>query len=399
MRGSPLPRGVWLLGWVSLATDAASEAIYALLPFFLTTLLGAGALSIGIVEGAADAINSVLKLASGRWSDRAARRRPLVLAGYALSSAVRPLMSLATSATHVFAVRFVDRVGKGIRGAPRDAWLATLATPATRGRVFGFHRGMDHAGAIVGPVLATIFLSAFPGEYRTLFALSLVPGVIAVLLVFFVREADDPAMRSPPAAVTSTVTATATTAPPAAALPPRLRQFLIVLTVFTLGNSTDAYLLLRLTDAAGGPQTVPLMWAALHVVKASASFVGGAWSDRAGRRRVIALGWCVYAAVYIGFALSRTLPALLTWFLIYGVYFGLTEGTEKALVADLTPPSSRGTAFGVLTAVQGIGALAASLLFGVVWTAVGPSAAFATGAALALVATGALLVTLRERPV
>lgn len=388
MRGAPLPRGVWLLGWVSLATDAASEAIYALLPFFLTTVLGAGALSIGIVEGAADAINSVLKLASGRWSDRAARRRPLVLAGYALSSAVRPLMSLAASWTQVFAVRFVDRIGKGIRGAPRDAWLASLATPETRGRVFGFHRGMDHAGAIVGPVFATLFLVAFPGEYRTLFALSIVPGLISVLLVSLVREADHPVAR-PPAVAGVDVSVP---------LPPRLRQFLVVLALFTLGNSTDAYLLLRLTDAAGGPQAVPLMWAALHVVKAGASFIGGAWSDRVGRRRVIALGWCVYAAVYIGFATSRTLPALLMWFLVYGVYFGLTEGTEKALVADLTPPERRGTAFGLMTAVQGIGALAASLLFGVIWTAWGPSAAFGTGAGLALTATAALFVVLRERP-
>lgn len=388
MRGASLPRGVWLLGWVSLATDAASEGIYALLPFFLTTVLGAGALSLGIVEGAADAVNSVLKLASGRWSDRTERRRPLVVAGYALSSAVRPLMSLAASWTQVFAVRFVDRIGKGIRGAPRDAWLASLATPETRGRVFGFHRGMDHAGAIVGPVVASLFLVAFPGQYRALFALSIVPGLIAVLLVTLVREADHPVTRS-------SVVAGADVPVP---LPPRLRRFLLVLAVFTLGNSTDAFLLLRLTDAAGGPQAVPLMWAALHVVKASASFVGGAWSDRVGRPRVIALGWCVYAAVYLGFAASRTLPVLLTWFLVYGVYFGLTEGTEKALVADLSPPASRGTAFGLLTAVQGFGALAASLLFGVIWTAWGSAAAFGTGAGLAMVATAALLVALRERP-
>jgi len=272
MRGPSLPRGVWLLGWVSLATDAASEAIYALLPFFLTSVLGAGALSIGIVEGVAEAVNSLLKVASGRWSDRTRRRRPLVFAGYALSSAIRPLMGLAASWSQVFAIRFIDRIGKGIRGAPRDAWLAGLATPGTRGRVFGFHRGMDHAGAIVGPLLATVFLYFFPGQYRTLFALTIVPGTIAVLLIVLAKES--------PGVEVQAATTTPTASSSIGGLPASLKHFLVILSVFTLGNSTDAYLLLRLTDAAGGPQLVPLMWAALHGVKASVSFIGGAWSDR-----------------------------------------------------------------------------------------------------------------------
>ena len=183
-----LPRPVWLLGWVSLATDAASEAIYPLLPFFLIQVLGAGAVSLGIVEGAAEAANSVLKILSGRLADRSRAKRPIVIAGYALSSAVRPLIALAQSWTHVFTVRLVDRIGKGIRGAPRDAMLATWATPSTRGKVYGFHRAMDHAGAIVGPAVASLFLLFYPGEYRTLFALTIIPGAIAVLLIFFVRE-------------------------------------------------------------------------------------------------------------------------------------------------------------------------------------------------------------------
>lgn len=388
MRGSSLPRAVWLLGWVSLATDAASEAIYPLLPFFLTSVLGAGVLSLGIVEGAAEAVNSFLKILAGRWSDRSVGRRPLVLMGYALSSAVRPLMGLAGSAVHVFAIRFVDRVGKGIRGAPRDALLAVLSTSETRGRVFGFHRGMDHAGAIVGPVLAFLFLLSYPGAYRALFALAVIPGAVAVLLILLVRE---------PATIARDRPADASTVATASPWLSRdLRAFLVVLALFTIGNSTDAYLLLRLTEAAGGATMVPLMWAALHVVKASVSFIAPGWSDRIGRRRVIGLGWIVYALVYIGFAMSTTLASLLVWFLLYGIYFGCAEGTEKALVADLTPATARGTAFGVYTAVQGIGALFASLLFGLLWTLVGPRVAFATGATIALLATAALFTVVPE---
>jgi MFS family permease len=368
---------------VSLATDTASEAIYPLLPFFLTTVLGAGAVSLGIVEGVAEAANSALKIWSGRLADRSRSKRPIVLAGYVLSSAVRPMVAVATTWTHVFLVRFVDRVGKGIRGAPRDALLALYATPGTRGRVYGFHRAMDHAGAVLGPILASAFLLLYPGAYRTLFALAIVPGAVAVALIFFVREPRRSTPSSQPLASSLQLPIPGSRAP----LPREFTRFMAVLAIFTLGNSTDAFLLLRLTDAAGGAEYVPLMWAALHVVKASTSFLGGVWSDRIGRRSVIAAGWIVYAAVYAGFAVATTLPVLLAWFLVYGLYFGLTEGTEKALVADLSPEGRRGFAFGVLTAVQGLGALAASVVFGVIWSFAGSAVAFSVGAALSLTAT------------
>ena len=391
----PLPRVVWLLGWVSLATDAATEAVYPLLPFFLTQVLGAGALSLGIVEGAAEAVNSALKLWSGRASDRRRRKRPMVLAGYAISSLLRPLIAMAQSWPHVFAVRVADRLGKGIRSAPRDAMLAASATPTTRGRVFGFHRGMDHLGAVVGPLLATAFLWWSPGSYRTLFALTMVPGAVAVVLLLLVREDEGPAR------------AAHATPPPASLVPgggdagvPRvpseLRAFFAVLALFTLGNSTDAFLLLRLTDAAGGARVIPLLWAALHLVKAAASLLGGDWSDRIGRRRVIGLGWLVYAVVYAGFAVSRSFSALVAWFLVYGLYFGFTEGTEKALVADLAPAAIRGETFGIYNALTGIGALAASVVCGLVWTAFGSTAAFALGSVLALTATALLAVVVRR---
>ena len=386
-----VPPAVRLLGWVSLATDSATEAIYPLLPFFLTEVLGAGAVSLGIVEGAAEAANSVLKVLSGRMADRARSKRPLVLAGYGLSSAVRPLMAIAGSWVHVFAIRLFDRVGKGVRGAPRDAMLAAWATPQTRGRIYGFHRGMDHIGAVVGPVLASLFLLFYPGQYRTLFALTIVPGAIAVLLILYLPEeaaTTSKDIRQP----AETAASDAGVGTSDERLPRNLKRFMLVLSIFMIGNSTDAFLLLRLTDAAGGAKFVPLMWSALHVVKAAMSLVGGSWSDKVGRRAVIATGWIVYAAVYAGFAFSSSLTALLIWFLVYGVYFGLTEGTERALVADLAPVARRGFTFGVYNAVQGVGALVASVLFGVIWTEVGPAAAFFTGALLALTATVLLLV-------
>src|SRR4051812_38211015 len=284
------PRAVWLLGWVSLATDSATEAIYPILPFFLTRVLHAGAISLGVVEGAAEAVNSVLKIWSGRAADRAKSKRPLVLFGYSVSSLARPLIAVTTSWVQVFVVRVLDRVGKGVRGAPRDAMLAVWTTPQTRGAVYGFHRAMDHMGAVVGPVLATVFLYFYPEHYRTLFALTIVPGAIAVTLILFVDERSPaPANATPSAAPRSDGDAprrgaTVDRERHDAGLPREFTTFMVVLTIFTLGNSTDAFLLLKLTDVAGSAEYVPLMWAALHVVKATSSVVGGGWSDRAGRR-------------------------------------------------------------------------------------------------------------------
>jgi MFS family permease len=394
------PRAVWLLGFVSLATDSATEAIYPLLPFFLTRVLGAGAVSLGTVEGAAEAVNSLLKIWSGRMADRARRKRPLVLLGYSISSIARPFIAAAATWGQVFAVRVLDRVGKGIRGAPRDAMLALWSTPATRGRVYGFHRAMDHTGAIVGPTLASIYLYFYPDGYRTLFALTIIPGATAVVLILFVPESvhEAPGTKAPG---TSTKTPGTSTEHPSPSirhhLPGSFTAFMLVLMLFALGNSTDAFLLLKLTDAAGSAKFIPLIWAALHVVKAAVSVVGGSWSDRVGRRGVIALGWLIYAAVYTGFAISTSLTALVAWFLVYGFYFGFAEGTEKALVADLAPAASRGFAFGIFNAVQGLGALAASIMFGVLWRAFGAPTAFGVGAALALIATALLPVAVPRR--
>ena len=393
-----LPRPVWLLGLGSLLTDTASEAIYPLLPIFLTRVLGGTAFSLGLIEGAAEAANSLLKVLSGHVSDRWNRRKPIVLAGYSLSSAVRPLIGLVTSWPQVLLIRFTDRVGKGVRGAPRDAILADCATPETRGRVFGFHRAMDHVGAILGPTLATLFLLAWPGEYRSLFAATLVPGALAVWMLSLVRE-DETARAS--VAGSARRSAAAPGQAPTSGSPERMPRgyygFLGVLLLFTLGNSADAFLLLRLTDIGIHPAMIPLLWAALHVVKASVSVVGGLQSDRMGRRSIIGIGWIVYALVYGGFALATSPATLIACFLVYGFYYGFAEGTEKAFIADLAPASLRGTAFGVYNAVLGIGAFVASVLFGLIWKQLGAPTAFGTGALLALASTVLLFVAVHER--
>ena len=381
MRG--LPAGVWLLGAVSLLNDVASEAIYPLLPFFLTTVVGATAVSLGIIEGIAEAASSVLKVLSGALSDRWRRRKPIVLFGYSLSGAARPFVSIASAWWIVLALRFIDRVGKGIRGAPRDALLADFADHTNRGKIYGFHRAMDHTGAVAGPLLASAFLIAFPDRYRMLFALTAIPGAATVVLLAFLKEPKaDPKIGStnPKSLI------------PNPGLPTALKRYLLVLSIFMLGNSADAFLLLRLTEAAGGPQLIPLFWALLHVVKMSVSLIGGSASDRLGRRPLIATGWIVYAAVYAGFAISASVWALVTWFLVYGVYYGCVEGTERALVADFAPATQRGTAFGIYNAVAGIGALVASVVFGLIWSAFGAPAAFALGSLLAITAAVLLFV-------
>lgn len=372
-----LPRPVWLLGWVSFFTDTASEMVYPLLPLFLTRVIGAGAMSLGVIEGLAEAANSVLKVVSGRLTDKWGAPKPLVLAGYGLSSAVRPLIGLATSWVHVLTLRFTDRLGKGIRGAPRDAMLASFAAPHQRGRVFGFHRAMDHAGAVLGPLLASVFLFVYPGEYRTLFTLTLIPGAIVMLVLWRVP---DTRRASPPADTASSV-------PGIRELPSAYYRALAVIMLFTLGNASDAFLLLRLSDLGIAAFWIPLLWSALHVVKVIASLGGGELSDRFGRRRLIALGWIAYALVYAGFGWFERPLIVVAIFLSYGVYFGLTEGVEKAWIADMAPATAHGTAFGIYNAGLGLGSLAASLLFGFLWTRVSPEAAFLTGASLALLAT------------
>lgn len=370
-----LGRNVLALAAVSLLTDVASDMTYPLLPLFLATTLGASATAVGAIEGAAESTAALLKLASGWMSDRVPRRKPLVLAGYGIASLIRPLIGLAQSAAQVLAIRVTDRIGKGIRGAPRDALIADSVDPAIRGRAFGFHRAADHAGAVVGPLLAFALLHWAGLEVRQIFLLTAIPGALAVAAVLF-------GVREVPRETPEKSRKLDLRAP----LGRRFWSFLAVLLVFTLGNSTDAFLLLRARDLGIDAALIPILWALLHVIKSLSSTPGGALSDRIGRKPLLIAGWVLYAAVY--FALARADAAWQAWalFAVYGIYFGLTEGVEKALVADLVPEDRRGAAFGWYNLALGIGALPASLLFGAIWDRAGAPAAFGFGAAMALVA-------------
>ncbi|WP_025412924.1 MFS transporter [Gemmatirosa kalamazoonensis] len=390
-----LGRNVVALSAVSLFTDASSEMIYPLLPIFLQVVLGATASTVGAIEGAAESVAALLKLASGWWSDRVRRRKPLVVAGYTIASVARPLVAVAATPAHVLLVRLVDRVGKGIRTSPRDALLADSVDPAVRGRAFGFHRAADHAGAVVGPLVAFALLQVGHLSMRSVFWLAAVPAALAVLtLVLAVREAPGPSLPPAPGAppreqhddapvpAPNRTDAHADAATHGRAFP----TFLGAVTLFTLGNSSDAFLLLRARQLGVPVALVPVLWSAFHVVKSASSTPGGALSDRYGRKPLIVAGWLLYAAVYLAFGRVETAWAAWALFGVYGLFFGLTEGTEKALVADLVPRARRGTAFGWYNLAIGLAALPASLLFGFVWDRVGPPAAFTLGAFLALLA-------------
>jgi MFS family permease len=371
-----LPANVVALAAVSFLTDVATEMAYPLLPVFLSAVLKVSATSVGAIEGAAESTAAILKLLSGWWSDRVARRKPMVVWGYGLASAVRPLVGLAQSFSQVLAIRVTDRVGKGIRSSARDALIADSVDPRYRGRAFGFHSAGDNAGAMLGPLITFALLRWEGLDLRKVFLLTAIPGALAMLvLIFWVRE----------------VPRTADTPKPKAGrleggMSGRFWAFLGVLVLFTLGNSTDAFLLLRANQLGVTMALIPILWAVLNVVKAVTNTPGGILSDRLGRKPLIVAGWLVYAAVYFAFAKAHAPWQAWALFAGYGLYFGLTEGVQNALVVDLVPAERRGAAFGWYNLAIGIAALPASLLFGAVWDRWGSATAFEMGAAIALLA-------------
>jgi len=382
-----ITRNVFILGIVSFLTDVSSEMIYPLLPTFLTTVLGASPVFLGLIEGAAESTAAFMKLVSGAWADRVRDRTRLVLAGYSLSSFSRPLIAAVTSVGTVLAIRVTDRIGKGIRSSPRDAIIADSVGPSVRGKAYGFHRAMDHAGAVVGPLFATGLLAWFVKDLRILFWWAALPGLLAVLVVLLgVRDvaAKTPLPRENGRFLLQLPTGT-------------LRTYVLILLLFTLGNSSDAFLLLRAGQLGTPTAGLPLIWMMLHVVKMLAVMPFGALSDRLGRRGIIVAGWIIYALTYVGFAVATT--AWHTWCLfgLYGLFYGLTEGVERAFLADLAPATQRGLAFGWYNFVVGVGALPASLIFGFLWQRVSPSAAFGWGAVLAAVSACLLLWGVRNR--
>jgi MFS family permease len=356
--------------------------VVPLLPAFLVAL-GGGAEALGAIEGAAEATASLFKYLSGRWSDRARRLLPLAVGGYAIAGVVRPLLALARVPWHVFAVRCADRVGKGIRTSPRDKLLAASADRERLAEAYSFHRGMDHLGAALGPLCAAALLFLWPGQVRRVFALAAIPGALAVGLLFAVRETDA-STSNPPSTSTPTSTSIANpTSPP--------RRLLGAIFLFTLGNSTDALLLLRAQELGVPTALLPVLWTLLHLVRAATSWPLGRLADRLGRRASLSAGWGWYAICYLGFAAASAPWHAWALFAAYGLVAALSEGTERALVASSVPQERRGRALGLYNLVSGTGLLAASAIAGAVWERVSPAAALGLGAALAAAAAALLL--------
>ncbi len=394
------------LGITSFLTDLSTELYYPLLPIFLTTILRASNLFVGLIEGIAETTASLLKLFSGWLSDKLGKRKAIVVSGYGLSALTRPLIALSTMGWHVLFARFIDRIGKGLRTAPRDALIADSTPSDKRGKAFGFHRAMDNAGAFLGPLVAFIIMivivSGIIGQnlfgdffshpketletvkntnidghtYRTVFWFASIPAILSILvLIFSVKDIK----RSNENGASA----------PILTLKPfdrKFKIFIVIIILFTLGNSSDAFLLLRAKDLGVSAVFIPILWVVLNMVKSFSSMPGSAWSDKVGRRKVIIVGWLVYSLIYLGFAFSRTEWHIWALFALYGIYFGLTEGTEKAFVADLVPTELRGTAYGVYNFAIGIGAFPASVIMGKLIDSFGFKVAFCFGSGLALLA-------------
>lgn len=378
---------IFWVGFVSLLTDLSSEMIVPILPLFLTSVLHTQVGTIGIIEGIAESTASVLKLFSGWLSDQMGKRKPLMMIGYGLSNLIKPLFALTTTGWQVLFIRFGDRVGKGVRGAPRDALIADSTTKEDRGRAFGFHRAMDTFGAVLGPLAAYLILSANSGNYRLVFWISAIPGALALLvLFFFLKEKKNKTIEQQRGL-------------------PRIhfkqmgRKFVVftlISTLFALGNSSDAFLILQAKEVGMNETLIPLAYLVFNLTYTFSSLPAGILSDRIGRRPVIIGGYLVFAVIYLGFGLVQHSLGIWVLFVLYGLYYAATEGIQKAYVADLAPTGNRGTAMGTFNAVTGIAALPASIIAGFLWQAYGPLVTFGTSSLLALL-SALLLWLLSEK--
>ena len=395
--GDRLQRNVWVLTLVSFLTDVSSEMVSSLLPVFLAGVLGARTGVIGLIEGVAETTASLLKVVSGGISDRLGRRKPLVVLGYALSTVAKPFLYLANSWGWVLGVRFADRTGKGLRTAPRDALMADSVSLRRRGLAFGVQRAGDTAGAVVGIGLALMLLLTRPGGgdlnrplFQTIVLWSLLPAGAAVMVLVLGARERGAVISRPPGTLSTRI-----------GLDRRFRLYLVIVMLFTLGNSSDAFLILRARAAGLSVPGILGMMLTFNLVYAALSGPAGSLSDRVGRRRLLLAGWLVYALVYLGFAFARTGWQAWSLMAMYGVYYALTEGVGRAFVADLVPAAGRGTAYGLYHAGIGLAALPASLLAGILWQGVGrwgglgPAAPFLAGSGLSL-AAAVLLARLPE---
>ena len=430
-RSTRITRNVIAMGFVSLFTDAATEMIYPLVPLFVT-FLGSSVLIVGVIEGVAETTAAMLKLASGMISDKLGKRKILIAIGYGISTVIRPLTGIVSSAWQIVFIRMMDRIGKGIRSAPRDALIAASVDDSIRGKAYGFHRAMDHAGAVIGPFLAlitlTILILVFKMQdavtiLRWTFALAIIPGLLALAtIIFFVREKSF--------SVNQTEKNRFSLKP----FDSNFKAYLCVVVLFTLGNSSDAFLLFRIQETLHNSQALysiiystpvigsmisgfgtpeeqkrlidilflPLVWAFFHVIKVIFSTPLGSLSDKIGRKIVINIGWGIYALVYLAFALMDRLPGTLqitatfVLFGIYALYYAFSEGAEKAFVSDVVKPEYHGSAFGLFNFATGLSALPASIIFGLLYERYGATAAFGTGACIACISMLLLFAVVKE---
>ena len=389
---------VFFLGIVSFLTDVSSEMIFTLVPLFLSNVLGATTTIIGLVGGVSESTDALLRIFSGWFSDRIGKRKSLAVAGYSISTVAKPFMYLASTWGAVLGVRFGDRVGKGVRTSSRDALIADSVSPKERGKSFGLHRAMDTAGAVVGLAIAAIVVYLFQGgglelnleTYRRLVLIGIVPAVLAVVVLLrFVKERERRPAPSSPRPGFNLIKL-------AAGFDTRFKLFLVVMALFTLGNSSDFFVILRAQNMGSSVFHVVLMLVLFNATYAAVALPFGRLSDRLGRRRVIAIGWGVYALTYLGFALTSELWQVWLLFAGYGIYYGIVEGVARAFVADLVPEEKRGTAYGLYHGVVGLTLLPASLIAGWLWQAYSPSAPFFFGAGLAALATIGMMVFIKE---
>jgi MFS family permease len=383
--GGRAAANIYKLGFVSLFADLSTEMIYPLIPEFLVTL-GASKVLVGLIEGVAEGTASLLRLVGGLLSDKVAKRRFFLFLGYGLAAAAKPFLFVATQWTQVLALRFADRVGKGLRTPARDALLADSIDPARKGFGFGFHRGMDSLGAAGGPLLAMLVLALSHGNVRLVFLLSVIPALVSVYLIAKVKEVL-PAARE----VKRSLKGQTDMGRPFA-------LFVLSIVVFTLGNSSNAFLILKAREVGLPAAGIPLIWLTYNVVGSVSSPVCGHLSDRIGRRPIILASFLVYALIYAGFGLSSGLTAVWVLFCCYGLYHGLSEGIFRAYVADLVESDRRATAYGLFNTAIGIALIPASVVFGLLWDKVSSSAAFLVSAALSLAAGGLFLATQSRLP-
>lgn len=392
-----LERNVFFTGLVSFFMDFSSKMIYPLVPIFLSSVLGVNKSVIGLIEGIAESTASLLKVFSGWFSDRIGKRKIFMIAGYGISTLSRPIIALSALWGHVLVFRFIDRFGKGIRGAPRDAIIAESTPMKNLGRSFGFHRGMDTLGAVAGPAVAFILLSFFTGNYRLVFWLSIIPGMIAVMvIVFFIRERGQvkvPENRDSNPRLLSD-------SPEARTLGPstprsfdwRFKAFVAIATLFAIGNSSDVFLILKATDTGIKETQIPILYLCFNLVYALTSVPAGILSDRIGRKRIMLAGFILFGFIYWGFANASEQKHIWGLFLLYGVFMGLTEGIQKAYLGTIIPEKFRATGYGIFNTFTGLALFPASVAGGWLWDKYGPHATFYYGSIAAFTSAALFLI-------